>query len=84
MSFQVNPAQIIQMIKNGQNPQQLMLKILEGQANIPMGANLLNLAKGNKTAEIEQIARNIAQSRGIDFEKEFNAFKQTLGINKYN
>ena len=30
MSFQVNPAQIIQMIKNGQNPQQLMLKILEG------------------------------------------------------
>ena len=49
-----------------------------------MGANLLNLAKGNKTAEIEQIARNIAQSRGIDFEKEFNAFKQALGINKYN
>ena len=81
MSLQVNPAQLIQMIKNGQNPQQLLMNILEGQAaNSPMGANLLNLAKNNKTAEIEQIARNIAQTRGIDFDQEFNAFKRTMGI----
>lgn len=81
MSFQVNPNQLIQMIKNGKNPQQLMMSILEGQAsNNPMGANLLNLAKGNRTAEIEKIARNIAQQRGIDFDKEFDAFKQLLGI----
>lgn len=81
MSFQVNPNQLIQMIKNGKNPQQLIMSILEGQAsNNPMGANLLNLAKGNRTAEIEKIARNIAQQRGIDFDKEFDAFKQLLGI----
>ena len=81
MGFQVNPNQLIQMIKNGKNPQQLMMSILEGQAsNNPMGANLLNLAKGNKTAEIEKIARNIAQQRGIDFDKEFDAFKQMLGV----
>ena len=81
MGFQVNPNQLIQMIKNGKNPQQLMMSILEGQAsNNPMGANLLNLAKGNRTAEIEKIARNIAQQRGIDFDKEFDAFKQMLGV----
>ena len=81
MDFQVNPNQLIQMIKNGKNPQQLMMSILEGQAsNNPMGANLLNLAKGNKTAEIEKIARNIAQQRGIDFDKEFDAFKQMMGV----
>lgn len=76
-----NPMQLIQMIKGGQNPQQLMMQILENQmSNTPMGQNLLNLVKQNKTDEIETIVRNIAQQRGIDFDKEFNAFKQMLGI----
>ena len=30
--MQVDPAQLIQMIKNGKNPQQLMKSVLEGQA----------------------------------------------------
>jgi hypothetical protein len=30
-------------------------------ADTPLGSNLLNLAKNNKTAEIEQIARNLCQ-----------------------
>ena len=81
MAMQVNPKLLIEMIKNGKNPQQLMLYILENQAgNSPMGANLLNLAKQNKGAEIEQIARNIAQQRGIDYDAEFNAFRNTLGF----
>ena len=81
MAMQVNPKQLIEMIKNGKNPQQLMLYILENQVgNSPMGANLLNLAKQNKGAEIEQIARNIAQQRGIDYDAEFNAFRNTLGF----
>ena len=42
----------------------------------PFGANLLNLARNNNTKEIEKIARNLAAQRGIDFDKEFNAFKQ--------
>ena len=81
MSYQVNPMQLIQMIKNGFNPQQLMLNVLEGQiSNTPMGQNLLTLAKGNQTQDIEQIARNICQQRGMDYDKEFNAFKNTLGF----
>lgn len=81
MSYQVNPMQLIQMIKNGANPQQLMMNILESQmANTPMGQNLLTLAKGNQTQEIEQIARNICQQRGMDYDTEFNAFKNALGI----
>ena len=79
--MQVNPMQLIQAIKSGQNPQQLMLSILEGQmSNTPMGANLLNLAKNGNNREIEQIARNISKQRGIDFDKEFAAFRQQLGV----
>jgi hypothetical protein len=79
--YQVNPAQIIAMIKNGQNPQQLMLNFLEGNMRgTPMGDNLINLAKNNKTEEIEKIVRNIYSQRGLDFDKEFMAFKQMLGL----
>ena len=75
--LQVDPMQLLMMIKQGQNPQQLMINILETQMqDTPLGANLLNLARTNNTAGIEQIARNLAAQKGIDFDKEFNAFKQ--------
>lgn len=79
--YQVNPAQLIQMIKGGKNPQQLMLNILQQntQGN-PMLQNLMMLAKNNRTTDIEQIARNLAKEQGIDFDKEFNAFKQQFGL----
>ena len=77
----VNPMQLIAMIKNGQNPQQLMMQVLETQMNdSPMRDNLLDLARKGDTAGIEKIARNLAQQRGVDFDKEFNAFRQMLGL----
>lgn len=80
MNYPVDPNRLIQMIRQGQNPQQLMLSILEGQAGTPMGANLLKLAREGRTAEIEQLARNLSKESGIDFDTEFNAFKQQLGL----
>ena len=78
---QVNPIDLIRMIKGGTNPQQLMLSVLEQRASgNPVYSNLVQLAKENKTAEIEQFARNLAQSQGIDFDKEFNAFRKNLGL----
>lgn len=79
--MQVNPLQLIQMIKGGQNPQQLMMSILESQMKgTPMGENLMRLARENRGAEIEQIARNLYGQQGLDFDKEFLAFKNMLGI----
>lgn len=79
--YNVNPMQIIQMIRQGQNPEQLMLKIMEGQmGSTPLGANLLQLAKQNRTSEIEQIARNLFASKGLDFDKEFKAFRNNLNL----
>ena len=79
--YQVNPMELIQMIRSGKNPQQLMLSVLEGQmGGTPMGANLLNLARNGQTKEIEQIARNLSQQRGIDYDKEFANFCRMLGI----
>ena len=72
---------MIQMVKNKQNPEQMMLQYLQQQAQQnPMGQNLLSLAQSGNTADIEKIARNICAQRGIDFDKEFTAFKKTLGL----
>ena len=78
----VNPIQqMIMMAKNKQNPEQMMLSYLQQQAKqSPMGQNLLSLAQAGNTADIEKIARNICAQRGVDFDKEFAAFKQSLGL----
>lgn len=79
--YQVNPMQLIQMIRNGQNPQQLMMSILQGQANTPIGANLLQLAQNGNTAEIEKVVRNIyAQQGGTNFDEDIKAFRRMLGL----
>ena len=76
-----NYMNILSMIKNGKNPQQLILNILQSQANSnPVYNNLMTLAKQNRTAEIERFARNLVESRGGDFDKEFRAFRQNLGL----
>lgn len=70
---------VVQQIRQGQNPQQLMLNMLQ-QINNPISANLFNLAQQGKTKEIEQVARNIMRQQGKDFDTEFRAFRQTLGL----
>jgi hypothetical protein len=49
-------------------------------AQTPMGANLLQLLAEGRTQDIEKIARNVSQSRGVDFDKEFLAFRRSLGL----
>lgn len=81
--LEVNPMQLIAAIKQGQNPQQLLLGILEGQmSNTPLGKNLLQMAKNNDTKGIEQVVRNLLKQQGVDFDTEFAAFCKMLGMNK--
>ena len=80
MNSNMNPFQMIQMLKSG-NPQSFVFQMLEQNAqNNPFFANILQLAKSNKTNEIEQIAVNMCKEKGVDFNKEFNSFKNNLGL----
>lgn len=77
----MNPMQLIAMIKNGRNPQQLVMSILENNmSSNPIGANMLNMIKSGNTGGIEQIARNMCASKGIDFDKEFMNFRSQFGL----
>ena len=72
--------QFVNMMKNG-NPEQMMMSMLEQSAqNNPILENLLNMAKNNDSEGIESYVRNVAIEKGIDYDKEFNSFKQMFGL----
>lgn len=78
----MNINQIITFLKGQSNPQQAFLGILNQQAQNgnPMIANILNLARNNNTSDLEQLARNIAKEKGIDFDKAFEEFKRNFNL----
>lgn len=66
----INPMQLIQMIKGGQNPQQLIMNILQQQGqNNPIINNAMNMAQNGNASGLEMLARNLAAQRGLDFDK---------------
>lgn len=72
---------IVQLMRAGKNPEQFLMNMIQNSlGGTPMGANLLNLAQSHDSASIEKIARNICAQKGLDFDKEFTAFKQNLGL----
>jgi hypothetical protein len=73
----VSPEYFIQMIRQGKNPEQLMMDFLQRQ----MGDSpLLGMAQRRDNKGIEQFARNYYKQQGKDFDKEFQAFRQMFGI----
>lgn len=73
--------QFMQMFRQGNNPQTMIMQMLQEQAgNNPIGKNLLQLAQNKDGQGIEQIARNLCAQRGLDFDTEFANFKQQLGL----
>ena len=73
MSFFMN------MVRSGGNPEAMLMQMLQ-QQNTPMSSNILNMAERKDTAGLEQLARNLCQQRGIDFDSEFKAFNEQLGF----
>lgn len=69
------------LLRNGYKPQDIVMNYLTTQAgNTPIGKNLLELIKKKDGKGIEQIARNMANARGVDFDKEFTAFRQRFSL----
>lgn len=71
----MNPLEILKAIRN---PQQYVLNQI-GTQNNPILNNMIQLAQQGKTQEVEQIARNMCKTQGVDFDKEIqpllNMFK---------
>ena len=76
-----NVLQFVSLIKNNPNPQALVMNELQKRAQEnPVLGNIATLVQNGDTQGIETIVRNIAKERGIDFDKEFNSFKQMFKL----
>lgn len=75
----VNPLQLIQLIKNGKNPQQLLMNIMQQQGgNNPILQNAMGMMKNGNTSGLQMLARNLAAQRGINFDQAFAEFQSYL------
>ena len=72
-----NMIDFIKVVKQG-NPQAFVMNVLQqdAQKGNPIAVNLIQMINSGDLRGIEQVARNIAKEKGIDFDKEFNSFKQ--------
>lgn len=60
---------ILSQIKNGENPQQIVMSMLKNQAmENPMAQNFMQLANNFNTHDMEAIVRNMYKERGLDFD----------------
>lgn len=77
----MNMMQLMNIFRNG-NPQEIVANMVKETANQgnPIMQNLSTLIENGNTQEIENVVRNIAKERGIDFDKEFNSFKQMFKL----
>lgn len=57
--------QALQMMRNMQNPQQMMQGMFQ---NNTLFQRAQQMAQGKSEQELEQVARNLCQQRGVDFE----------------
>ena len=72
---------LISSFKN-QDPSAIVSNMVNEAASQgnPIMANLANLIKEGNTKEIENVVRNIAKERGMDYDKEFKAFRDTFKL----
>ena len=77
----MNPMQLLAMLRNGQIPQDYLIRVLQSMgAKNPMANNLADLVQKHDAAGVEALARNLCQSQGKDFDKEFASFKKQMGL----
>ena len=74
----INIIQVLQLLKNGGNPQQIVMNLIQQENNLMLN-NLISMGQQGDVKGLEMVARNIAKEKGIDFDKEFLNFRNMIG-----
>lgn len=76
----MNPMQIMQMIKNGGNPQQMLMNMMRQNANNPIISNALDMVQKNDIEGLERLTRNLCKEKGIDADKAIQDIKRNMKL----
>ena len=72
----MNPMNMIkQYMLQGLTPKGILSRM---NINNPILNNVITMAQNGDTKGVENFARNICKQKGLDFDTEFNKFKDTL------
>lgn len=76
----INPMQIMQMLRGG-NPQQAIMNAMRNQAGQnPVLNNALDMAEKQDAKGLEQLARNLCESNGVNADDMVKQIKSQFGI----
>lgn len=76
----INPMQIMQMLRGG-NPQQAIMNAMRNQAGRnPVLNNALDMAEKQDAKGLEQLARNLCESNGVNADEMAKKIKSQFGI----
>ena len=72
----MNLMQILQMLQGSTNPMSLLQQLT---GNNPIVQRALQMAQGKEASQLQEIAKNLAQQRGMN-EQQLNQFLSQFGI----
>ncbi len=79
-----NQQELLNLIKSfkNQDPSSIVSNMVNeaAQQGNPVMKNLADLIKQGDTKQIENVVRNVAKERGLDYDKEFKAFRQMFRL----
>lgn len=76
----INPMQIMQMLRGG-NPQQAIMNAMRNQAGQnPVLNNALDMAEKQDAKGLEQLARNLCESNGVNADDMVKQIKSQFGM----
>lgn len=76
----INPMMLMQMFKGG-NLQQVIMDMMRRQAgNNPVLGNALNMVENHDAEGLEQLARNLCESNGVNADDMVKQIKSQFGM----
>ena len=76
----INPMQIMQMLRGG-SPQQAIMSMMRQQAgDNPVLSNALDMAEKQDAKGLEQLARNLCDSNGVNADDMVKQIKSQFGM----
>lgn len=76
----INPMMLMQMLRGG-NPQQAIMNAMRNQAGQnPVLNNALDMAEKQDAKGLEQLARNLCESNGVNADDMVKQIKSQFGI----
>ena len=78
MNFNMNPMEMIGLLK-GRNPQELVMSMIKNNnINVPQINELISLAEKGDTNSLTKIATDMFAKQGKNFDTEFSNFMSLL------